>query len=184
MILPSTPERFAFSLHLQPLEGSIRMGYQRSSRRSVRAALGLLAAASAAIVASCNEENHRHPNVRDLVKTSREWSRVTATGNVDAILGYWTDDAAVMIPGVPTFRGKAAIRQYVEQSLKTPGFRIKWKPVEAHISGNIGYMIERSTVTMPNSRGQLETHDFRVVTVWRKSADGKWRNVIDASIPD
>jgi hypothetical protein len=28
-----------------------------------------------------------------LMETSREWSRVAATGNVDAMLAFWADDA-------------------------------------------------------------------------------------------
>ena len=82
-----------------------------------------------------------------LMQASRDWSRAASTGNVDAIVSYWADDAVVMMPDLPTYRGKKPIRKYVEASLKVPGFRISWEPLEAHVSasGDMGYIIERTT---------------------------------------
>ena len=137
----------------------------------------------ATCLANCSARRDASADGQQLMQTSREWSRAAATGNVDAIVDYWAQDAAVMMPGLPTFRGRRAIRAYVEQSVKTPGFRISWEPLEAHISksGDMGYLLERSSVTMPEANGKLTTQQFRGVTIWTKGADGKWRNVVDAS---
>ena len=134
-------------------------------------------------LASCSTHRDTSADTQQLMQTSRDWSRAAASGNVDAIVDYWAEDAAVMMAGVPTFRGKRAIRAYVEQSLKTPGFHISWQPLEAHISksGDMGYLLERSSVTMPGANGKLTTQQFRGVTIWTKGADGQWRNVVDAS---
>lgn len=88
--------------------------------------------------------------------------------------------------GLPTFRGKAAIRDYVAASLKIPGFKISWEPLEAHVSasGDMGYIIERSQVTLPDSAGKLTTTYSRGVTVWRKGPDGRWQNAVDISNAD
>ena len=146
----------------------------------------LVLGAIVGIVAGCSGHPDRSADARQLMQTSRDWSRVTAGGNIDAVLAFWADDATVMIPGLPTFRGKKAIRNYVEQSLKTPGFRISWEPLEAHVSesGDLGYLLEQSSVTMPDARGKFQTQQFRAVTIWRKSPDGKWRNVVDSSISE
>jgi ketosteroid isomerase-like protein len=140
----------------------------------------------AAILFGCSAGHDTQADTRQLMQTSRDWARVAAGRNVDAVVDYWTDDAVVMIPGLPTFRGKSAIRKYVIQSLKTPGFQISWEPLEAHVSksGEMGYMLERSTVTMADSKGTPRSQQFRAVTIWRKGNDGKWRNVVDASISD
>jgi uncharacterized protein (TIGR02246 family) len=163
------------------------MNYERYTQRKLNYGLKLFVLGStAAIIASCSGGHQGPAPGQQLMQTSRDWSRATATGNVDAIVDYWADDATVMIPGLPTFHGKAAIRRYVERSLKTPGFHISWEPVEAHVSkaGDEGYLLERSSVTMPGAKGKLETNRFRTVTIWRKGADGRWRNVVDSSIPD
>jgi uncharacterized protein (TIGR02246 family) len=134
-------------------------------------------------LAGCSTRHDAPADRQKLMQTSREWSRAAAAGNVDAIVQYWADDAAVMMPGLPTFRGRRAIRAYVEQSLKTPGFHISWEPLEAHISksGDMGYLLERSSVTMPQANGKLATQQFRGITIWTKDADGRWRNLVDAS---
>jgi ketosteroid isomerase-like protein len=146
----------------------------------------VLLGALAAILSGCSAGHDVSADTRQLMQTSRDWARVTAGGNVDAIVDYWTDDAVVMIPGLPTFRGKSAIRKYVEQSLKTPGFHISWEPLEAHVSrsGEMGYMLERSSVTMADAKGISTPQQFRALTIWTKGNDGKWRNVVDASISD
>ncbi|GAA0869755.1 hypothetical protein GCM10009116_15910 [Brevundimonas basaltis] len=119
------------------------------------------------------------------METSREWSQAAASGDVDAIIRYWADDAVVLMSGLPTFRGKEAIRTYVTESMKLPGFRISWEPVEAHVSasGDMGYLLERTQVTVPGPSGGLETQQFRTVTIWRKQGDGSWRNVVDIATP-
>lgn len=121
-----------------------------------------------------------------LMETSREWSRVAATGNVDAMLGYWAEDAVIMVPGEPSLRGKQAIRAFLERSAKVPGFRTSWEPLEAKIaaSGDMGYLIERTEVTMNDPTGRPFTERLKALTVWRKQPDGSWKNVVDISNPD
>lgn len=118
-----------------------------------------------------------------LMQASRDWSRAASTGNVDAIVSYWADDAVVMMPDLPTYRGKEPIRKYVEASLKLPGFRISWEPLEAHVSasGDMGYIIERTTITAPDQSGRPVTHQARAVSIWRKRDGGSWKNVMDIS---
>lgn len=120
-----------------------------------------------------------------LLETSREWARAAESGNVEAVVRYWAEDAAVMMPGLPTFRGKDAIEGYVAASIAVPGFRITWEPLEAHVSasGDMGYLLERTEVTAPGPSGELETQQLRAVTIWRKQPDGSWRNVVDIATP-
>lgn len=122
---------------------------------------------------------------RRLLEISREWSRAAAGGDVDAIMNYWADDAVVMMAGLPTFTGKQAIRAYVTESYAIPGFAIRWTPLEAHVSasGDMGYILEDTEVTLPDAAGAPTTHRFRAVSIWRKDAGRGWRNVVDISNP-
>ena len=119
--------------------------------------------------------------VSELMRISREWSEVAAEGDIEATLAYWADDAVMMVPGLPPLRGKAAIREYVEAGAQVPGFSIRWEPLEAHVSasGDMGYVIERNQFTMQDSTGAVVTESNKTVTVWRRQADGTWKNVID-----
>src|SRR5471030_2630282 len=64
---------------------------------------------------------------RKLLQRDAEWAQAASEGkDVDKIVSYWADDARVIEPGQPVYEGKAAIRAYVVDSLKTPGFKIHW----------------------------------------------------------
>ena len=141
----------------------------------------------AALLAGCVSLPHgRADEAQRLMEISREWSRAAAGGDVDAIMNYWADDAVVMMAGLPTFAGKDAIRAYVTESYAIPGFAIRWTPLEAHVSasGDMGYIVEQTEVTLPDAEGAPTTHRFRAVSIWRKNDARGWRNVVDISNPD
>jgi len=116
-----------------------------------------------------------------VMQTSRDWAKVTATGDVEKIVNYWTDDAVLMEPGRPTLSGKKEIRQMVEGSFKIPGFKITWEPQSVQVSsdGDMAYLIEKTQVTMNDSTGKANTQHYNGVTVWRKQPDGSWKDAVD-----
>jgi ketosteroid isomerase-like protein len=117
-----------------------------------------------------------------LLERDAEWARIASEGrDVDRILEYWTDDAVVMPPGLPAVVGKPALREYVEASLKIPGFRIAWRSTDVKFSPdeNLAYIFSRNTVTMNGDDGAPTTTAGRVVTIWRRDPDGEWRCALD-----
>ena len=115
-----------------------------------------------------------------LLQTDRDWAQAAGTRDVERIVSYWTDDAVILAPGEPPVEGKPAIRQFVGASLQVPGFAITWTPMKAEVSGDLGYTTGTNAVTVPKPEGGTTTIAGRYVTVWRKSADGKWRCVVDS----
>ena len=71
-----------------------------------------------------------------LMQLSRQWSDLVASGDMEAALDYWADDAVLLPPDLPVLSGKAAIREYVMGAADIPGFRISWEPERAFISDN------------------------------------------------
>lgn len=116
----------------------------------------------------------------DLLKTDREWAQTVTSKDVERIVSYWTDDAVVYPPHEAPVAGKAAIRAFVGDALKAPGFSITWTPREAIVSasGELGYTTGTNTITAPDAQGKPATLRGRYVTVWRKEA-GRWRCVVD-----
>ena len=121
-----------------------------------------------------------------IMQLSKDWSQTVATKDVEKIVSYWADDAFVMQDGQPPFKGKQAIRQMVEESFKIPGFSISWQPesVEVSDSGDMAYLIENAQVSFTDSTGKQVTHHNKAVTIWRKQADGSWKNAVDISTAD
>ena len=137
------------------------------------------AAAVAGLLYGCSAGTSDEAEAARLMQTSREWSKVAASGDMTAALDYFADDAVMMSEGQPPVRGKQAIRDYLATSSKIPGFRIEWEPQEAKVSGDLGYLIERTKMTMTGPQGTPVTQNLQGLTVWRKQADGNWKNIVD-----
>jgi ketosteroid isomerase-like protein len=116
-----------------------------------------------------------------LLKTDTEWAAAAGTTDVERIVSFWTDDAVIYAPREAPVSGKAAIRKYVSESLKIPGFAITWKPIEAVVSasGDLGYTTGTNSFTFPDAQGRLMTSNGRYLTVWRREPGGRWRCVVD-----
>jgi uncharacterized protein (TIGR02246 family) len=120
-----------------------------------------------------------------LMQASREWSKSASARDIEKALSYWADDAIVISAGEPELKGKNAIRGMVEGGLKDPNFNISWEPqsVEISKSGDMGYLLEDAIITMKDSTGNSASQHFRSVTIWKKQADGSWKNVVDVLSP-
>ena len=117
-----------------------------------------------------------------LLQRDAEWSQAASEGKeIERILSYWSDDAQVIEPGQPVYQGKEAIRKFVSDSLKTPGFHIHWVSNEPVFSadGKMAYMPGAEEMTMADSKGALITVHMRGISIWRRDADGEWRCVVD-----
>ena len=116
-----------------------------------------------------------------LLKIDTEWAEAAGTTDGERIVSFWTDDAVIYPPREIPVSGKTAIRKYVSESLKIPGFAIRWKPIAAVVSasGDLGYTTGTNSFTFPDAQGRLITSNGRYVTVWRKEPGGRWRCVVD-----
>lgn len=136
---------------------------------------------------SCNQQDvDVNKEGEKLMQLSKEWSKSASSRDVEKTLSFWTDDAVVISAGQPILKGKNAIRQMVEGSYKNPSFKISWEPKSAEISksGDLGYLIEDSQITTNDSTGKPVTQHFKSVTIWKKQADGTWKNVVDVMSPE
>jgi ketosteroid isomerase-like protein len=117
-----------------------------------------------------------------LLRRDAEWADLASAGkNVDSIVSYWTDDAVIIEPGQPVVEGKAAIRNYVAESFKTPGFKIHWVSEKPTFSpdGKLAYMRGTDEMTVPGPKGAPMTLHLRGYSIWRLEPDGQWRCVVD-----
>jgi uncharacterized protein (TIGR02246 family) len=135
----------------------------------------------ASYICSCSGKTSTDAEEQKLMQTSREWSKVAGSGNMDGVLGYFDDSAVVISESQPPIRGKQAIQRYLAETSKIPGFKIEWEPQEAKVSGDMGYLIERTKITMNSPQGAPVTQEMQALTVWKKQTDGSWKNVIDMS---
>jgi ketosteroid isomerase-like protein len=134
------------------------------------------------LIAACAALPGADRDPESLLRVDREWAAAAAEGkDLERIVGYWSDDATVFPAGAPVIQGKAAIRDYVRQSLAIPGFHITWHSDKATISadGTMGYASGVNAITVPGPNGKPITLAGRGVTVWRRDAAGEWKCVVD-----
>jgi ketosteroid isomerase-like protein len=117
-----------------------------------------------------------------LLARDAEWATTASEGkDVEKTISYWSDDAVVIPPGQPAIEGKAALRSFVADSFKTPGFRVHWVSNEVKFSpdGKLAYMRSDNEMTVPGPDGKAMKLPGRGVTIWRRDPDGVWRCVVD-----
>lgn len=142
----------------------------------------LLAVAPVVLAAG---SHHRFDPVAEgkaLLQRDAEWADAARAGkDVEKIVSYWSDDAVVIEPGQPAIAGKAAIRAFVTDSLKTPGFKIHWVSRDPVFSddGSMAYMPGADEMTMPGPDGKLVTVHTQGISIWRRKPGGRWLCVAD-----
>ena len=109
-----------------------------------------------------------------------QWSKTAMTGDVDATVAFYSDDAAVLPPNAPIATGKPAIRA-VWAAMLTPDTTVSWQVTKAEVarSGDLAYVTGTYQIVAKNPKGKAQEDRGKMVEVWKKQADGKWKTVAD-----
>jgi uncharacterized protein (TIGR02246 family) len=112
--------------------------------------------------------------IRDL---DTQWSKAAAANDLEGTVSYYSDDASMLPPNAPIAVGKQAIRA-TWTSLLGSGGSVTWQvsKVEVARSGDLAYLIGVYQVTAKDPQA---TDRGKLVEVWKKQPDGKWKTVAD-----
>jgi uncharacterized protein (TIGR02246 family) len=112
--------------------------------------------------------------------TDAQWSKTAMANDLDGTVSYYTDDASLLPPNAPIATGKAAIRA-AWTSLLTPDTTVSWQVTKAEVakSGDLAYVIGTYQITGKNAQGKAQEDHGKLVEVWKKQAEGKWKTVAD-----
>lgn len=115
-----------------------------------------------------------------LRKLDDEWSKAAGARDVEKTISYYSDDAIVMPPNIPTLTGKEAIRG-LWKSMLGPDFSGGWKvtKVEVARSGDLAYVSGSYEFNEKDDSGKPITDKGKYLEVWKKQADGNWKCVAD-----
>ena len=110
-----------------------------------------------------------------------EWSKAAGSRDVEKMTSYYSDDAIVMLPNIPTLTGKEAIRNLWKSMLESSTFSGGWKntKVEVARSGDLAYINGTYEFTEQDDGGKPITDKGKYVKVFRKHTDGSWKCVAD-----
>lgn len=116
-----------------------------------------------------------------LRKLDDEWSKATGSRDLEKTISYYTDDAVVMLPNIPTLTSKEAIRSLWKAMLESPSFSGGWKATKVEVarSGDLAYVSGNYEFKEQDDSGKPITDKGKYFAVWRKQADGSWKCVAD-----
>lgn len=134
-------------------------------------------------LAACQSEPASGTSASDeatLRKLDDEWSKAAGAKDVDKTVSYYTDDAVVMPPNIPTLTDKAGIRN-LWQSLLGGSFSGGWKATKVEVarSGDLAYISGNYEFKEQDDSGRPLTDKGKYLEIWKKQSDGNWKCVAD-----
>jgi uncharacterized protein (TIGR02246 family) len=112
--------------------------------------------------------------------TDTQWSKTAMANDLDGTVSFYTDDASLLPPNAPIATGKAAIRA-VWATMLTPDTTVSWQVTKADVarSGDLAYVMGTYQITAKNPQAKSQEDHGKLVEVWKKQTDGKWKTVAD-----
>ena len=110
-----------------------------------------------------------------------EWSKAAGAKDLEKTVSYYTDDALILPPNLPTIQGKQGARAMWQGMFSVPGFGGGWKAtkVEVSRSGDLGWVTGTYELSETDASGRPIVDKGKYLEVWRKQADGSWKCVAD-----
>lgn len=151
----------------------------------------LLATISVAAVSACTPERRPASTVQnDMVAVSRmlvTLDRLTADGDLEALLEYFSEDAVMMPPGEAALIGTRQIGDWHRALFETFDVDVSHEPLETDVFGDM--IIHRGNVRgtlQPKTGAAPVAFDDKYLFVIRRDPDGSleiWRAIANANPP-
>ena len=138
-------------------------------------AVALLILATAAGGYLAGAHNRREP----LLQTDRDFDAATAQGGAAAWASFFAEDGVMLPAGGEPVAGRENIEKAMSGAFRTPGFSLRWQPVDGAASGDLGYMRGVYQATHTGADGKPVVSYGKYVTVWRREQGGAWKAIAD-----
>ena len=110
-----------------------------------------------------------------------QWSATAAKNDLDGTLAFYSEDAVLLPPNAPIARDAKAIRDSWA-GLLGPNTAVSWtvSKVEVAKSGDIAYLYGAYQLSIKDPKGGPAMNDTgKLLEVWKKQSDGKWKCIVD-----
>ena len=142
----------------------------------IRSRLALLTA-TLAFVTGCTQppEASMQPafDEGEIRAAERELQHALESPDSTAWVDHYTEDAVFVSPGAPPVQGREALLQ-MARSMR-PLSSVVITPLRTEGSGNLAAVYARASWVSGAQTSSPTTTNVRVIIVWRKDSDGRWR---------
>ena len=135
---------------------------------------------------ACSFYSNQAPDTRAadeaaIRQTDADWAKAAASRNVDATVAFYSDDATVAPPNAPVATDKRSIRDLWAAMLTPDLVSITWEPTKVEVarSGDLAYLNGWYKMSAKDPKGNVAEEKGKMVEVWKKQPDGKWKCVSD-----
>jgi len=118
---------------------------------------------------------------RELIEADHAFDSATSEKSMDGWMEWLLPDAVLMPAGQNMLVGQTAIHDFAVKAFAMPGFAMRWEPVDAGASGDLGYTYGVSKVTRTGTNGKPSISYGKYLTIWRKQRDRSWKVALDIS---
>lgn len=158
-------------------------GKSGAGSRFAPAALGCGCVALLLFAAGCAQPAPKDTRAADettIRALDAQWLKSVVAKDVDATVGYYSDDGSLLPPNAPIASDKASIRADWSAFL-SPGNSLTWQAdkVDVARSSDLAYVLGVYQFTSQDAKGKTTTDSGKFVEVWKKQADNNWKVVAD-----
>ena len=107
------------------------------------------------------------------------WSKAGVAKDAAKFASFYADDATVMLPGEPVFRGMNSIKAVLVPMMQDPNFSLSFTTDKVEVSGILGYSQGTVKLTTTARTGKPFEDAGKYLRVWKKQADGSWKAIED-----
>jgi len=110
-----------------------------------------------------------------------EWSSTAARNDLDGTVAFYAGDAVLLPPNAPIAKDPKAIRESWA-GLLGPHTSVSWKATKVEVakSGELGYLYGTYHLKIDDPKGGPAIQDTgKILEVWKKQADGRWKCIVD-----
>jgi len=110
-----------------------------------------------------------------------QWSATAGKNDLDGTLAFYADDAVLLPPNAPIASDPKSIRA-AWAGMLGPNSAVSWKvsKAEASKAGDIAYIYGTYQLSIKDPKGGPGVNDAgKMVEIWKKQPDGKWKCAVD-----
>ncbi|HEX4809304.1 MAG TPA: DUF4440 domain-containing protein [Bryobacteraceae bacterium] len=122
---------------------------------------------------------------RTVRELDAQWSKAAAAKDLDATIAFYADDAVVMPGDAPIAKTRQTIRD-LWAPMMAPDVSVSWQVNEAEVarSGDVGYARGVYQLVTKDAAGKTTTERGKLLEIWKRQADGKWKCAVDSFSAD
>lgn len=136
----------------------------------------LLLTSSSILIASCSSSttvDSRTAEAAAIQRLDEQWSATAARNDVVGTVAFYADEAVLLPPNAAMATDQKSIRQSWD-ALLGPNTAVSWKISKVEVAKSGKYEL-----SIKDPKG-LSVHDTgKLVEIWKKQTDGKWKCIVD-----